>query len=109
MSRAGIDLYNDWKDYVEEWVGKAESYSSETYSAVDTAFVTDGGGFHWFFLQVRICEACLGRTGETLRAHAWAKKLTDMRRALRQPLSISFSHGPQFWSVLPPVWPTRGA
>jgi len=50
---AGIDLYNAWGDFLDEWVAKA---GTDEYLGADVAvssgFVTDSTMFHWFFLQV---------------------------------------------------------
>ncbi len=49
----GINLYNAWGDFLDEWVVKA---GTDEYLGADVAvrsgFVTDLGMFHWFFLQV---------------------------------------------------------
>eukprot|EP00903_Cladosiphon_okamuranus_P018081 g16640.t1 len=53
----GIDLYNDWGDFLDEWVAKA---GTDEYLGADVAvrsgFVTDSGMFHWFFLQEQIIQ-----------------------------------------------------
>lgn len=65
----GIDLYNDWGDFLDEWVAKA---GTDEYLGADVAvrsgFVTDAGVFHWFFLQVT--------AGGSWRA-AWAVALRE--------------------------------
>lgn len=62
----GIDLYNDWGDFLDEWVAKA---GTDEYLGADVAvrsgFVTDSGVFHWFFLQVTARE--LWRTARAVK------------------------------------------
>ncbi|CAM9572623.1 unnamed protein product, partial [Ectocarpus sp. 4 AP-2014] len=48
----GIDLYNSWGDFLDEWVAKA---GTDEYLGADAAvrsgFVTDSRVFHWVHLQ----------------------------------------------------------
>lgn len=61
-SAEGIDLYGDWVSFLEKWVELAGTGDYEgADDTVGNAFVTDGGGFHFFYLQRKITrEAFMG-------------------------------------------------
>lgn len=58
---SGIDLYEDWQEFLDGWKRLAET--DEYLNAdvvVNSAFVNDDIAFAWYFLQVS-CNLCGSR------------------------------------------------